>query len=451
MLSITIMSVTFVVLCLIFIKPKWGTFLIWPVLFTYPNGWWYYHNFLPLNMGVDDFLCIALFLTVFIRRNFLGGVRLRLNYAFWTISAFTVIAAIANIAGSMDAAPVERIFYIKAILKFCVLWGLFYAVLHCIDDTHDLKMQFTMFSIGTIAGASIVILQYFFPYQTEIFAAPVALERGEVGFGVRASGAFMDANTAACMLGCSLMLVITAIRLQKTAISKMVVYAFICVLLVGIAVTRSRSGLMALVGALVLMAFLGQGKKFAWLVIIGAVVIAMTFAEARLLYTERIKDIYSGGIWGANVEGRTGTWSSYLETATTKDYLLGQGMTSGITKNGMESHSVYISLLTVYGIGSVFWALIALIIFLRKAVVLRRSADPLLSTISEGCIWALAAWGIYGTAADAISAMSPLYLLFYLVVLLDRGHNIAGEQQKSLLYEEQVGQPVLYPEEAEIY
>jgi hypothetical protein len=438
---------------IIFVKPKWGTFLIWPILFTYPHGWWYYRQFLPLNIGVDDLFCIALFLAVLIQRNLLKGVRIRFSYAFWIISAFTVIATVANIAGSRDAPPFERILYVKAIMKFGVYWGLFYAVLHCIDDIHDLKMQFTMFSLGAVAGASIVIMQYFFPYQMEIFAAPIALEKVGFGFGTRGSGAFMNPNTAACVLCCSLMLVIAAMRLQKTIISRMVVYAFIFVLLTAMIVTRSRSGLMALGGTLVLMAFLGRGKKVAWLVITAIVVIGMAFAGARLLYTERIEDIYdpTTGVWGANVEGRIKTWSSYLETAMAKDYLLGQGVIQGVEKNGGESHNAYVSLLTVYGIGGALWGLIAVIIFFRRTFALRHFPDPLISTIGAGCIWALIAWGIYAMTADAISSQYPRYLLFYLVVLLDRGYNIAREQQEWLLYEEQATQPVLYPEWAEIY
>jgi hypothetical protein len=432
---------------IIFINPKLGTFLIWLILFTYPHGWWFYHQFLPLNIGVDDLFCIALFLVVLIRRNLLESVPFRFNYAFWTISAFTIIATIANMAGSTEAASFERILYVKAIMKFGVYWGLFYAVLHCIDDIHDLRMQLTMFSVGAVAGASIVILQNFFPYQMEIFAAPIVLETVGLGFGARGSGAFMNPNTAACVLSCSLMLVITAIRLQKTIVSKMVIYVFMCILLVAILFTRSRSGLMAFIGTMVLMAFLGRGKKFAWLVIIAAVTITMVFTGARRLYIERIQDIYDPitGMWGGNIVGRIGTWKSYLETATAKDYLLGQGMTQAVVKNEMESHNAYVSLLTVYGIGGALWALITSIGFFRKALVLRHSTDPLITAIGAGCIWALVSWGFYAMASDAISDQYARYLLFYLLVLLDRGYNITKEQQEWLLYEEEANQLLSVP------
>jgi hypothetical protein len=289
--------------------------------------------------------------------------------------------------------------------------------------------------VGAVAGGILVILQNFFPQQMEAFAAPIVIETVGVSFGARGSGAFMNPNTAACMLGCSLMLVITAIRLQETTVSKTVVYAFIFVLLTAVLFTRSRAGLMAFGTTLLLMGFFGRGKKFAWLVITAAIVLVLILPEARNLYIQRIKETYdpSSGTWGANVTGRVAMWKSYIETATVKDYLLGQGATQAAAKNRMESHSAYVSLLTVYGIGGVLWALIALIIFLRKAFVLRHFTDPLVVTIGAGCIWALIVWGIYGTSADAISSQYPLYLLFYLVVLLDRSYSIAREQQEFLL------------------
>lgn len=433
-----------VILGIIFFKPKWGSFLIWPILFTYPHAWWFYHQYLPLNIGFDDLLCIFLFLVVLIRRNLLGGVRVRFGYAFWTISAFVVVAVIAIFAGSRDAPSFERVLYIKDILKLGVYWCLFYAILHCIDDERDLKIQLTMFSIAAVLGATIVILQYFFPYQMEIFAAPITLGgRPPIGFEGRAAGAFRNPNVAASVLGCSLMLIITAMRLQKTISSKIFTYAFIFVLLTGIIATRSRAGLMAFVGAIILMAFFGQGKKFAWLMIIAAIFVGITFLDISRDYLERLRVAYdpSTGVVGKNVAGRFRTWRGYFETATAKDYLLGQGFRQGIAKNGMESHNVYVSLITVYGIGGVIWAVFALVIFFRKALSLRHFPDSFISTISAGCIWALLVWGIYAMAADALNAGYTRYLLFYLVVLLDRAYSIAGQQQGLLSYD--------YDEEAE--
>jgi hypothetical protein len=440
-------------LFVIAIKPKLGTYLIWLILFTYPHGWWYHRQFLPLNIGVDDLFCIFLFVVVLIRRNLLGGIEFRFNYAFWTITAFTVIAAVANIAGSMEGEPVERIAYVKDILKLGVYWALFYAVLHCIDDERDLKMQFTMFCLAAVVGGLIVIGQSFRPYQFEIFLGPITIRKGGLQYAARASGAFMNPNSAACVLASSSALLITAVRLQRTAISKIVLYSSMFVLLIAVLMTRSRSGLIALVGMFALMAVVSRSKKVAWLVIISALIVSASLPRVRGLYKERIVEVYepATGRWGANVHGRFETWSTYLETATAKDYLLGQGFRQGTVEHGRESHSVYVSLLTVYSIWGAFWALIALVIFWRKCFVLKNAPDPFMATVARGCMWGLVAWGIYGLASDAISAQYPRYVLFYLVVLLDRTSNIAYQQQEYLLYDEQASQAFIYPETAEAY
>jgi len=429
MMAIIILAVA-CTLVLVLIKPKWGTFLIWPILFTYPHGWWYYHAFLPLNMGVDDLFCIFLFLAVLVRRNLAGGVRPRLGYAFWTITAFTLIAIVANIAGSADVPSGLRIGYLKDIMKICVFWGLFYAIINCIDDPRDLKLQFTMFSLAAVVGGVLVILQYFYPYRMEIFAAPAVLEIVGATYGQRTSGAFMNANTAAGALGCSIMLLITALRLQQDILRKITVYGLIFILFLAVAVTRSRSGLIAICSTLVLMSFLGSGRKVAWFVIVAGLLAGLFFAQARQLYLERIQDVYdpTTGVYGRNVQGRFETWSSYLETAATKDYLLGQGFRQGIEKNKMESHSTYVSLLTVYGIGGLIWGVVSLGLFFKKALFVKRLGAPLLSTVGEGCIWAFINWAIYAGASDALSSTYGRYILFYLVVLADRASYFAAQQ-----------------------
>ena len=47
--------------------------------------------------------------------------------------------------------------------------------------------------------------------------------------------------------------------------------------------------------------------------------------------------------------------------------------------------------------------------------------------IKAGCLWALLAWSVYALSADALSSQYTRYLLFYLIVLLDRASAIAQE------------------------
>lgn len=433
-----------VVLIITCIKPKWGSLLIWPILFAYPHGWWFEHQYLPLNIGFDDLFCIFLFLVVLIRRNLLGPVRVRFGYAFWVITAFAVIVAIANFAGSRDVYRLERAPFFKDVLKAGVYWCLFYAILHCIDNERDLKIQLTFFSMAAVLGAVIIIVQRFFPYQMEGFLSPTWFEERGLPFGRRAAGAFLNSNAAGNVLACSLAFVIVTIRLQKRFISKAITFSFVAILFIAILMTGSRSGLISLAGMLAIMGLVGQHKKLAWLAIVAAVVVAVALPVARQAYQRRVLVAYepTTGMWGRSVVGRFATWRGYFETATAKDYLLGQGHRKGIIQSGTESHSTYVSLITVYGIGGVIWAAVALIIFFRKAFGLRHFPDPFILAISAGCVWALIAWGIYSLAADAISSPYSRYLLFYIVVLMDRAYYIAlaGQQQELPLYAEQAEQ-----------
>jgi hypothetical protein len=439
-MSYFIIFISFFTISIIFVKPKWGSLLIWPVLFAYPHGWWFYNNFLPLNIGFDDLLCLSLFTVVLVRRNFIEGIRPRVGYAFWIVSGFTVVATIANFAGSTDAKPLERIYYYKDILKLGVYWCLFYAILNCIDDLKDLRMQLTAFSIAVGLGASIIVMQTLFPYQMQVFSAPSMINRSFFGNVPRASGSFMNANSAACVMASSLALVTSSLMLKKRLIAKLVTFVLILLLLTAILATQSRSGLMAISFTFIMMAILGRSQRLAWLVIAASVLVALSFNDVREAYQKRVLKTYdiSDEKWDTNIEGRIQTWLVYFKTAKASTYLLGQGFRQGTTRNKMESHSAYLSIITVYGLGGVTWAIISLIILFIRFYPLKNSCEPQIGTITSACLWALIAWGVYGTASDAISSQYPRYILFYLYVLLDRIYYISNEHPVHLQKDESV-------------
>ncbi len=275
MLSLLILMATFTAFVVLCIKPKWGSYIIWFVLFTHPHNWWFQHQWVPLNIGVDDLFCILLFVIVVLRRNLLGGVRVRWGYAFWVLSGFLWVASIAIFSGSLDAPAFERVLYMKDIMKLCVYWGLFYAILHCIDDAQDVKRQFTWFALASVVGGGIVILHGMFPGRMSAWSNPLLIDiEGTTG---RASGAFLNPNNAACIMACSLAMIVTAIRLQRSFVSKLFVYGLCGVLMVGLLVTRSRSGLMAMAGTFTLMAVMGRHKRVAWMILLGSMLVGTFF------------------------------------------------------------------------------------------------------------------------------------------------------------------------------
>jgi hypothetical protein len=437
MLLLSILLITSMALLLTLVRPKWGSGLIWLILFTYPHNWWFNHPFLPLNVGVDDLFCIVLFLVVLIRRNLFEGIAVRFGYAFWVITSFVFVATIANLSGAKD------------ILKLYVIWGLFYAVLHCIDDTDDLRRQFMMFSIAAVAGGVLVVLHHFYPGRMQNWSNPSFLEIQEVTG--RASGAFLNPNGAACVLACSLVLVVTSIQIQGSWAMKGLLGLSCVILLLGVSVTQSRSGFFALVGTFGLMALISRSKRIAW-TILACALLVVTSAGVRQAFQSRMATVYdpTARTWDKNLAGRAESWQRYFETATPKVYLLGQGQRGGITRNGSESHSAYVSSLTVYGVSGLIWAIVSLIGFWRKARTGPEDEDSMTAIAKSGCLWAFVAWVIYAATSDSISSQYPRYLLFYMVVLVDRASAIAKETALTNAYWDQVMENEIKPIDAVI-
>ncbi len=427
--TLLIVSLIALVVATMFVNPKVGSWLVWFVLFTYPHRWWSRHQFLPMNAGVDDVFCLAFFLIVVFRRNFMEGLGVRFGYAFWVISGFTLIASVATIFGLRGETGFYQDRMIKTVLKILIYWGLFYAILHCIDNKRDLKMQFTMFSLAAGVGGVLVILSYFAPRLMVHFAAPIVLQERGLEQGGRATGAFMNANAAGCMMVCCLVLVATTLRLQKTRLAQLVVLGLIGVLLVGALLAQSRAGFLALGVTFLLMSVVGRHKPLAWTVVACGLAIAMFMPQIREPFQERVlRTLSPGGNVNTRTGGRVSIWKRYFETAEVEDYIIGRGETGGMIDVGQETHSVYVSLLTVYGAGSVLWAVAAVAVFGRKVHQVGASGDELLSAVASGCLWALVAWGVYGLAADALSSQYTRYVLFFLVVLVDRAAAFARRE-----------------------
>ena len=148
------------------------------------------------------------------------------------------------------------------------------------------------------------------------------------------------------------------------------------------------------------------------------------------MFGERLTQVYmfDTGTPGQNVMGRLETWRMYLADSSISNYLIGQGAAAGVAKFGMESHNAYISLLTVYGLGGAFWGIVAMFGFVRRVRVSLRSTDPIVNAVASGCMWTLMFWGIYACTADAISSSYARYLLFYLIVLVDRTHALVSRE-----------------------
>ena len=128
---------------------------------------------------------------------------------------------------------------------------------------------------------------------------------------------------------------------------------------------------------------------------------------------------------------------------------VGPGPAGGITRNGSESHSAYVSALTVYGVSGLIWAIVSLIGFWRKARTGPEDEDPLTAIVKSGCLWAFVAWAIVCGDLGCHSAPSiPAICCFMLVVLVDRASAIAKETALTNAYWDQVMENEIKPIDA---
>ncbi len=415
-------------IAIIFIHPKKATYLLWIPLFTYPHGWWYQRGYLPLNIGADDLLCALLFLVFFFRVTLFDRKKVRYGFAFWTITGFTLILLIANLNGYVIGAEVEWLVPVKAILKAFIYWGFFYCILHAIDDKRDLIKHLTAFSVACTLGAGTVILQYYTPEIGVIFTAPAGLREIALASGMRSSGVFMNPNGAACVLAAIVPILSGASRLVGRWS-----YEIWSLLATGSAVvalfaTQSRSGLIACAMGFAAMALRRGQRGWAMVMVLTVLVTAILLPGARESFQMRMLSTYASesGQYDQNLLGRIGTWKSYLHTATPTIYLLGQGFDQGVYRNGMESHNAYIALLTVYGVAGVLWFIGLVAGIFRQAWICRNLNDPALKNVMKACMLSFLVWAVYGLASDAVSSQYPRYLLFFIVVMVDRIPRLNG-------------------------
>ena len=437
MVSLIIIIASFVALMLVMISPKLGANLIWLILFTYPHTFWYKHGFLPMNIGMDDLYCIALFVAVVIRKNILKGTPIRTGYAFWVITGFLFVSLIANISGFILAEEQFKVISlsIKEVLKMGIYWCLFYAILHSIDSEKDLKTQITFFLIAAVVGAVLVIVSYSHPYLMIPWRDPTAtiasgsIAMKEISYHERACGAFLNPNAASCVLAFAIVFIMSLIKLQKTFILKLLTYSVVFIVFVGMLITRSRAGLLSISVVFVLMVFLSNSNRYmALLFIFAAIAVVSLSPNVSRLFMERLEDSYSGetGMLGSNVVSRFSMWTKYFESASFYIYLFGQGKIQGELRNGMSStHSAYVAIITTYGFGGMIWAIASLTNFIKREIVIIRDDNPYTVVVGKTCFWAIIIWGVYAMFADAIGSQYTRYLLFFLVVLMDRAYTFS--------------------------
>ena len=292
-------------LAAIILKPKLSMILIWPIWFMYPHNFMYQRAYLPLNIGGDDlFICVS-FLVIMIRLVMPRGRRATLGYTFWSAVAFLIILVIANVSSYLLIRGLGDEF-VKQSLKGIITILLAYNLLNCIEDLEDYTKLVFVFCFFAGAGAVLVILQSVFPGQLQMFVSAREVQRAwEYGEAARPSGAFLNANNAAVVLGVASLLTLSTFSIESRLFKKPLRIVLLLVMAVAVLATRSRSGFLSLMIPLSLMGILDKRSRgYAWMFIVLGAGVMFLLPGMRSALIERFA--------GSPTAGNVGFWEPIL-------------------------------------------------------------------------------------------------------------------------------------------
>ena len=445
MLGILVIAIIVIVLGTMFWEPKRGPIFLWPMLFMYPHFYMWQRRLLPLNIGIDDlFICMFFIFTV-LRRNIAGGIRPRFGYAVWAAFLFSIATIISNVNGYFMVGGADPQIFAKAALKGVITLLLTYSLVNTIDDSKDLKRVVFSFCFFAGMGGLIVIIQNYFPGPMQIFTAPIEVERVWLyGLEARPSGAFMNANNAAVVMGAASLIIVSTLSLKGKYFNKAARIACLCIMVLALLVTRSRSGFLSLVIPLMLMSFMSKSKRYAWLLSGLGIVAMVALPGIRTALFERFTGI--GRTAGFveplryRLEGALMIW----QTVTFRRLLFGQSMRADVLLGLLPPHNDYLGIPLTFGILGVILTILLVTIMLRKARFIKRYADLSLVPYGSAIRWCLLVLALYGVVGSFLMPYYARYTLFLLAVIAQKCADIVWQNSVSYDYE-----PYMYIDQAE--
>jgi hypothetical protein len=423
--GIIVLVCSILLLGFLFFQPKLGAILVWPILLAYPHHYWEQLGLMPMNIGFDDLFICVFFLMVFIRRNMIDGLPVRLGYVFWCSAFLLLFILTSHINGYFKMGASFREFA-KTILKGVIDVLLVYSLVNTIDNVKDLGR--TAFAFCFFVGISgiLIILQQYFPAPMSIFTQTpeTTMALAEL---VRPTGAFVNANSGALVMDTAYLIIVCTLGLKSRFFTKSMRFAALCILLLAIFFTRSRSGFMCLVIPLMLMAVLGKNKRYAWAVIVLAIVgIAVSPAIISRLF-ERFQA--GGGI----IEGIKVHSADSLEAwrhVTWDRLLFGQPPSVDMYLWNLAPHGFYLGTPLRYGFGGVLVVVILFTVMLRKSRAMKVSLESTIRSLGSAVRWGVLAYLLYGLVGTPFGNIHVRYTLFLLAVLADRGFAIMNQDEQ---------------------
>lgn len=436
MLGIFALVITVIVLAMVLWNPKWGPIFLWPMLFLYPHYYMWQRQLLPLNIGIDDLFICVFFLVTVLRRNIMGGIRPRFGYAVWATFLFFIILVSSNANGYFIVGRVDLPGFVKLALKGIITLLLAYSLVNTIDDEEDLKRVVFSFCFFASTGAIIVILQNYFPGPMQIFASAIAVEREWLyGIEQRPSGAFMNANNAAVVMGSAGLIIVSTLRLKSRYFRKSIRYVCLGIMVLAILMTRSRSGFLCLVIPLVLMSVVGKSRRYAWLFLVLGIAAIMAFPGIREALFERFTGTGGRSGFVAPIRFRLERGVELWQTVTFRRLIFGQSMRADVLLGNMPPHNAYLGIPLSFGIFGAIWAIAIVTIMLCKAKFTKKYADLSLGPYGSAIQWCLFAFALYCTVGGILVTYYARYTLFLLAVIAQKCVDITWQSNTAYDYE----------------
>ncbi len=431
MTGFLLVALAFAVFGALLINPKIGAILVWPIAFLYPHLYMQRLEILPWNIGVDDLFVCVFFLVVVVRRNLLGGTPLRIGVSMVGVLTYFLIWTVAHLSGWFMLPEQLLVDVAKPVLKVVIYVLFVYSMVHTIDNERDLRRSVLVYVCCMALAGLTVILHQLFPNQMVIFTSE-KIVRYQAWYGgiQRSVGSLQSSNTGCALLGMAVLVAVVLIRGQAAFLGKVAVFACLPLLLIGMLLTESRSGFLALGSTLIVMGLLSRSRLYAWMVVACVCGFILFKPGSFLDFWERVVSVYNpegGGQWGPNVQSRLDVWRSYFEAATPQIYLFGQGRHVATLLHGLHTHSTYVTTLFLHGIGGVIWFVVFFGVLLRRAAWLTTTGLEPYQTVAAAVFWAFVAWFVSGLTLDMLSTHMPRYVYLFYAVLIERSYTLAKQ------------------------
>ncbi|GEM_PF-1131803 len=432
MLGWFLVGVAILALTVCIVSPKLGAMLALPILFVYPHMYMVRLGLLPWNIGIDDLFICVLFLVVAVRSNFLGQTPLRMSFSLIGVLTLAALLVVANLSGWSRVPSEMPIVILKPILKGFVFVLFVYCMVHTINTERDLRQMSLVYVLTMTAAAFTVILYRFFPAQLVLFASSEDVERAQQWWGIapRSVGSLESANTGCALLAMAVLFCLVCTRLPARIWVKSVLLGCIPVLLAAMVLTQSRSGGLALAATLALMCVASRSRLWSGALVFGIICAMVLRSDLFWEYRERVLDVYNpavGGQWGGNAAARFEVWEAYILGLDAQTLLLGQGRVVGMIRYGLHTHSTYVSVIALMGLGGVIWALAFFTTFGRRAWATVRMGVQPYSTYASAVAWSMVAWAVAGLTLDMLLTFLPQYTMLFYAVVVERSHDLSRQ------------------------